>query len=362
MLYAAFHKCTSLQEIITGMQANGSRLSHLGLVQTPRKSTLADANIRTTEAFFCDLFHELQKLNFNSLPDSQLTTKINKAGDLFIIDSTTITLFSDVMQGAGSYGLSGKKKGGVKAHTIIDSKHDIPCYVDLTEARASDKAFLKKIDCLPEGSTITMDKGYNSYQKYREWTDKGIRWVTRLNNRSVYEITANNKISSEDRKEGVRKDCVIDLGNPETTYLNPIQKVRLILLYDKVKQRYFEFISNDLISSPLTISNIYKKRWQIETLFKRLKSNFTLKYFLGETPNAIKIQIWCTLIADLLIKIIQDKIEKINNKKWAFANLASLVRLHLSTYIDLFAFLLNPNKALIHYEPPESDTQFTLFS
>jgi hypothetical protein len=361
MLYAAFHRCNSLPEVITGMQANGPRLGHLGLAQTPRKSTLADANKRTSEAFFSDLFHSLQKHYYPSLPDSRFSTKTRKCDDLFIIDSTTITLFSDVMKGAGTYGLSGKKKGGVKAHTLIDAKHDIPCYVDLTEARASDKTFLKKIDFLPPGSTVTMDKGYNSYQKYQEWTEKGIRWVTRLNNRAVYEITAKNKVPFEDRKEGVRRDSIIDLGNPQTAYLNPIQRARLILFYDRDKQRYFEFITNDLTASPLEIANIYKKRWQIETLFKRVKSAFTFKYFLGESPNAIKIQIWCALIADLLIKIIQDKVQKINNKKWAFANLASLVRLHLSTYIDLIAFLINPNQALIYYEAPESYRQMSFF-
>ena len=362
MLYSAFHRCNSLNEIITGMQANGNRLKHLGLVQTPRKSTLADANIRTSEAFFCDLYHRLQKHYYNSLPDSRTTTKgKNEQEELYIIDSTSITLFSDVMQGPGVCGLNGKKKGGVKAHAIVHSKHDLPCYVRLTEAKESDRTFLREIDFLPKGSIVTMDKGYNWYQKYSEWTERGIKWVTRLNIRAVYSIAQKLTVTQSDRQQGVRKDYIINLGNPITSYINPIQKIRLVVFYDHIKKRLFHFISNDLTSGPLHICNLYKKRWQIETIFKRLKSNFSLKYFLGETPNAIKIQIWAALIADLLIKIVQDKINKLKNKKWAFANLASLVRLHLSTYIDIFAFLLNPGQALVQYKPPESQKQTALF-
>ena len=33
---------------------------------------------------------------------------------------------------------------------------------------------------------------------------------------------------------------------------------------------------------------IYKRRWQIETLFKQIKQNFPLRYFYGESANAIK--------------------------------------------------------------------------
>src|SRR5207342_3242247 len=204
MLYAALHRCNSLNEIITGMQANGTRLLHLGLTQTPRRSTLADANRRTSEAFFCDLYHRLQKHYYGCLPDSRTANKDKKEqSELFIIDSTSITLFSDVMQGPGVCGLNGKKKGGVKAHPVVHSRHDVPCYVRLTEAKESDRPFLREIDFLPKGSTVTMDKGYNLYQKYNEWTERGIKWVTRLNIRAVYSIEQKLKVILSDREQGV---------------------------------------------------------------------------------------------------------------------------------------------------------------
>ena len=92
-----------------------------------------------------------------------------------------------------------------------------------------------------------------------------------------------------------------------------------------------------------SIAGLYQKRWQIELLFKRMKQNYPLKYFLGDSENAIQLQIWCSLIADLILKIIK----KGAATKWSFSNLAAMVRLHLMTYIDLRGFLKSPEKALM---------------
>ena len=94
---------------------------------------------------------------------------------------------------------------------------------------------------------------------------------------------------------------------------------------------------------PGTIAGLYKQRWQIELLFKRIKQNYPLKYFLGDSENAIKIQIWCALIVDMILKLIQKKCKA----RWSFANLAAMIRLHLMTYIDLLKFLQCPEKSLL---------------
>ena len=86
------------------------------------------------------------------------------------------------------------------------------------------------------------------------------------------------------------------------------------------------------------MADIYKQRWQIETLFKRLKQNFPLKYFLGDNQNAIEIQIWVSLIIQLIMLVVQRNAKR----KWAFSNMMSVIRYHLMTYIDLFKFLKSP--------------------
>lgn len=359
MLFACFNRCNSIREVITGLQANYHRLQHLGLQNTPRRSTLSDANQRTSPEFFEELFYRIQAHYFGGLPDS--LKKKKDAERLFIIDSTTISLFGDIMKGAGMYDVQGKKKGGAKAHVVLNAQQNIPCFVWITEARECDKSFLRQIDFLPKGSIVVMDKGYNVYKKFKEWTDNDVTWVTRVNQAALYEVIEENAVSEHHVKQGVRGDSIINLGNPSTLYKNPIQKVRLVKFYDKQNNRVFSFISNDLKCSPVRIADFYKSRWQIETFFKRFKSNFPLNYFLGDSENAIKIQIWCSLIADLLISVVRNKLKNISSKIWSFANLASLVRQHLSTYIDLFGFLSQPEKALIHYKPPESTSQLRFF-
>jgi IS4 transposase len=86
------------------------------------------------------------------------------------------------------------------------------------------------------------------------------------------------------------------------------------------------------------IALIYKKRWQIELLFKQLKQNFPLKYFLGDNQNAIEIQIWVAMLANLLITLIKSRVKR----PWAFSNMVSVIRQHLMSYINIYKFLEDP--------------------
>lgn len=359
MLFSTFHHCSSLRELITGLQANSHRLNHLGLHYTPRKSTLADANARRSADFFGALFHRLYAHHYGRLPDSLKGKSIDHR--LYIADSTTISLFSSVMAGMGCYGNVGKKKGGAKAHILLRFKDQLPCFIHMTAAKENDKVFLPKFK-LPTGSIIVMDRGYNSYKQYAQWSKDKIMWVTRLHPRSVYSVERKLPVTADEHKKGIRSDSIIALGNPKTEHLNAIQKVRMVRFFDKDTKKEFLFISNNLSINSLTICDIYKKRWEIEMFFKRIKQNFNLQYFLGDNENAIKIQIWCGLIADLLIKIIKDKADKVRKRKWAFANVSGLIRLHLTTYIDVYKFLVEPEKAMIDYSRRPTDPQLSLYT
>jgi hypothetical protein len=357
MLYSAFHGCTSLREVVTGMQAMSSRLSHLGLKFSPRRSTLAEANERRSATLFEDLYHRLYKHYYGSLPDSLKGSKMLER--LFMIDSTTITLFSSVMLGTGDTPLNGKKKGGVKAHVLVRAKDNVPSFIRVSASKQSDISLLPFIK-LPVGSIIVMDKGYRSYQQFLSWTQQKITWVTRLQARTVYKITGLNEINIYQQAQGVQQDAIIDLGSTRNAYRNPIQKARLITFCDPHTQKQLYFLTNNFTFGAATIANLYKQRWQIELIFKRIKQNFQLHSFLGDNENAIRIQLWCTFIADLLVKIIKDRVDK--KRKWSMANLSSLIRLHMGTYIGLVKFLENPEKALLSYQHPIQQTQMSMFS
>jgi IS5 family transposase len=358
MLFCGFHQCSSLRELITGLQANSYRLQHLGLKYTPRRSTLADANKRRSATFFEALFHQLFKFHYGVLPDSLKGSALCER--LFIIDSTTISMFCEVMKGAGSYKLNGRKKGGMKAHVLMRVKDQVPAFVHLTEASRNDRAFMSMLQ-LPEGSVLAMDKAYVNHKIMKQWTKDKVSWVTRLNEASRYEVIEKRNVSEYQHRFGVRNDSIIILGNPQTKSKIPLQKARLITFQDQVKKRRFQFLSNNLDYSSLTIARIYQQRWDIETLFRRVKQNFQFHNFLGDNENAIKIQMWCTLIADLLIAITKERVDRIRKRKWAFANIASLIRQHLTTYIDLTKFLINPENAIMNYTKEIESNQLLLF-
>ena len=118
-------------------------------------------------------------------------------------------------------------------------------------------------------------------------------------------------------------------------------------------------LTNDMEISSENIIAIFRQRWEIELLFKQLKSNFPVRYFYGESANAIKIQIWVTLIANLLLMVIQKRIKR----SWSFPGLATMVRIMLMYYVNCYTFLEEPEKdwAKMLEEAKEVPTEPSLF-
>lgn len=337
LMYCVLNGCTTLREVTTGLLACEQKLIHLGMRYHPRRSTLSDANSRRPAELFEEIYSTLYRRYRQLLPDSRLKKKNN----LYIFDSTSITLFQEVLRASGLTPSSGKQKGGIKAHTLIRSDMDVPCFVRFSSAVTNDTKYLKEIQ-LPAGSILLFDRGYNDYVTFQRFTDEKITWVTRKRASAVYTKLNSRIVSQEHMEKGVKEDIEIMLGH---SFQKSHQRVRcrLIIYSDPETGVEYQFLCNNMRYSPFTIAGLYKKRWQIEILFKRLKQNYPLKYFLGDTENAVKIQIWTTLIVDLILKVIKQTAAR----KWAFSNLASMVKLHLMTYINLFAFLKAPEKSLL---------------
>ena len=342
MLYGIFHKCNSLREVTTGMLGCSGKLRHLGLKYFPRRSTLSEGNANRSSKVFEAIYYEIYKQFGSSLPDSRTRKSIHSR--LYIIDSTTIQLFKEILKNAGRNPVDGKRKGGIKAHAMIKADEDVPCFVKLTAAAKHDTPFIQGLQ-LPKGAIVVFDKAYVDYAQYKLWDEAKVTWVTRLRKGAVCEVRSESPITKAQYNKGVRLDQQVILGHTSHKDVTRIN-ARLIEYYDKEKDKVFTFITNSNKLAAYTISQIYKQRWQIELLFKRLKQNYPLKYFLGDNENAIQIQIWCALIADLLIKIVQSKLRT----KWSFANISSMIRIHLMTYVDLYKFFNNPYKSLLNYQ------------
>jgi len=332
LLYSIFNNCNSLREVATGMLASEQRLTHMGVRYHPRRSTISDANNRRKADVFGDIYYNLYNRYASFLSDSR---KKSRASRLYIFDATTISLFQEVLRTSGK-NPSGKRKGGIKVHTLIRSDQDVPCMIRYSAAVANDSQFLKEI-FLPKGSILVFDRGYCDYTTLNRFANDNITWVTRRRKQLTYKVLQGYKKADDDKT--IISDEKIQLGFRSGTKV----KARLVRYKDLVSGETYEFISNNFRMKATTIARLYQNRWQIELLFKRMKQNYPLKYFLGDSENAIQIQIWCSLIADLILKIVKKGVAA----KWSFSNLAAMVRLHLMTYIDLASFLRSPEKALM---------------
>lgn len=351
MLFSTFAHCSSLREVSSSMLGLKGKMNHFQLKHIPYKSTLSDANKRRSHLVFQDIYYSLLKVYHPIISDSRKSYAWENR--LEIIDSTTITLFKDILTCVGRKSNTGKRKGGIKVHTQINLQEKVPKLIWFSAATTHDKQFLKHIQ-LEKGKIAVFDKGYNDYKTFDEFTENDIFFVTRLKSNAVYESVKENDIPNY-IDDGVLKDEIIRVDVKENgSYLKTIE-LRKIAYWDDENKRCFEFITNLKGMNAGHIALIYKKRWQIELLFKQLKQNFPLKFFLGDNENAIKIQIWCTLIVNLLLTVIHKKIKR----RWAFSNLASFCRLHLFNYIHLMKFLENPDKDWLKEYNPQLQLKFS---
>lgn len=346
MLFGILSRCDSMTEVCEGLRAMGGKLNHLGMDQAPAKSTACDGLRNRNHKFFEDLYFTLVKHYHSFLSDSRtfgLTFK-----EVLIIDSTTIRLFSDILKGVGRNPKGdGKKKGGMKVHMLIDAVQSVGRFIKMTAAKVNDQKFLKSLELISD-SMIVFDKAYNYYHQFALWTTQKVYFVTRKKKNAVYTVI---EVKREHyRKKGkakVLRDEIIELEyHPEREDGKQDLKTKLKMRLRKVsyqdeQNRYFEFLTNNFDISAEDVAFLYKKRWGIEILFKKMKQNFQLHYFYGENENAIYTQVWCTLIAQLLLTVTQ----KIAQAKKAFSVVASLVRIHLISNLDVNELLRSTKRS-----------------
>ena len=327
MLYCIMNNCSSLREVTHGIAAYGDKLNHLGINYTPPRNTLSDANAHRSEAFFGAVYDKLYKRYKELLSDSHLDNQLLKR--VYLVDSTTISLFKAIMKCVGRKPIDGKSKGGIKVHTMLNAYEQVPQLIHFTDAATHDHTFLSKLDLKPHQIAV-FDRAYVDYKQYAKWTDKQVHFVTRLKDNAVYDGLGEAEIPGN-IPPGYIKDEKIQISYKDEHQKEQLLFLRRVVYYDDEKKRLFRFPTNIFDMTAEEIGQLYKLRWQIELLFKQLKQNFPLKYFLGDNENAIKIQIWCTLIANLLFTIIKKGIKG----KISFSNLVSFARQHLFSYHKL---------------------------
>jgi len=333
LLYGVFSYCNGLRELCEGLLGCEGKLSHLGMDKAPARSTLSDANNHRDYRVFESVYYGLLSKYHGFISDSRL--KGLSIRNLKVIDSSTIQLFSEILRGVGRNRLDGaRKKGGFKVHAMMDAFSGVVEFVRLTEAREHDQKFLYHLK-LATNSWIVFDKAYTTYGQFAKWSTQKVWFVTRERKNADFHVTKVMVDRTRKHKaKGVLKEQYITVGVKQNGIVTERLKLRRIL-YLSAEGKEYVFVTNNFTLPASQIATIYKNRWMIELLFKQIKQNFPLRYFWGESSNAIKMQVYCVLIAQLLMVVIRKKAAT----KKSFANMITVIRLHLMSYVGLLEFI-----------------------
>lgn len=311
----------SLRDIIDNMSAQAHRLYHLGSAKLSR-SNLSRINEEKPyslyEAMFVKLLNRCQRLT----PGHQFRFD----NPLYSLDATTIDLCLSVFPWADFR----STKGAVKLHVGLNHDGYLPEFVAITEGKDHDVTVGRCLQ-FPKGSIVAMDKGYNDYGWYKQLTDKGIFFVTRLKTNAKYRVVSRRPVI---KSKGLSCDQTIEFTGTQTAKKCPIP-LRRIGYTDALTGKKYIFLTNNFKLSAKTIADIYKSRWQVELFFKWIKQNLKIKTFVGTSKNAVLTQIWIALCMYLLLSFIKFQ----SGLKKSMQQLLRLLQLNLFEKRDLLALL-----------------------
>lgn len=328
MLFCHLAGAESLREICTGLECCLGKLKHLGLSSAPARSTLSYANAHRPAKLFEDLFWSTLARFRDCGQLGGRQHKFRFKNKLLSLDSTLVSLCLSMFPWAKYR----RAKGGVKAHVLLSHHDYMPEFVHISDGKKADikAAYLLN---LQKGSIVAMDRAYNDYKLFHQWTEQGVFFVTRKKSNAVYEVTEERDIP---QNRNILSDSIITLTG--TAGGQCPRSLRLVVVWDEDKNREIELLTNHLDFGATTISAIYKDRWQIELFFKALKQNLKIKTFVGTTENALHIQIWTALLAMLLIRWCKHQ----SKAGWSFSLVATVLRWNLFVYRNLLDWLNDP--------------------
>jgi hypothetical protein len=325
MCFCQLAQAKSLREIEEGLACCEGRLRHLGIEESPARSTLSYANCARPASRFEEIFYSFLGRCQAAAPGHGFRFR----SKLLSLDSTVIELCASMFDWARFR----RTKGAAKLHLLLDHDGCLPVFAHITEGAVADVTVAQGL-ILPPGSIVAMDRGYNDYRLFEAWTMEKVGFVTRLKSNAEYFVMETLLKADEGQ---IRHDELIQfqcLTAGRTIW----QTYRRIEVWLEDKQEIMVLLTNRLDLSAATIAAIYKQRWLIELFFKALKQNLRIKTFVGTSANAVRIQIWTALITILLVKYLQFK----SRRTWALSHLIALLRWNLFSYRDLWAWLERP--------------------
>ena len=296
MAFAQLTYRESLRDIVTCLRAHGAKLYHLGIRGSVARSTLADANEARDWRVYAEFAQHLIRIARRLYVNEPFGVDLKNAA--YALDSTTIDLCLALFPWASFR----STKAAIKLHTLIDLRGNIPSFIHISDGKLHDVNVLDEL--LPEpGAFYVMDRGYLDFERLHKLHLAGAFFVTRAKSN----LKAKRRYSrAVDRSTGLICDQTITLTvfYSKVGYPEPLRRIR----FKTDEGKTLVFLTNNFDLPALTITELYRCRWQVELFFKWIKQHLRIKAFFGISENAVKTQVWIAVSVYLLVAIVRKRL------------------------------------------------------
>lgn len=297
MSMAQYANKNSLRDIEASLTAISHKLYHSGISYAVPRNTLAKANELRDWHIYADLGQVLINKVRPMYANDPFRLDLDNA--VYAFDSSTISLCLKLCPWAKFR----KTKAGIKMHTQLDLRGNIPVFIHLTDASVHDVRALDEL-CIEMGAIYLLDKGYvDFFRLFNRIHKNGAFFVTRAKDNMQYEVIQSRPV---DKTTGVIADEIIKLTTYKSSKAYP-EELRMVTYEDFATGVVYRFLTNHMGYEALTIAELYRERWNVELFFKWIKQHLHIESFYGTSENAVYTQIWIAVCSFLLIALAKKK-------------------------------------------------------
>jgi Domain of unknown function (DUF4372)/Transposase DDE domain len=297
MAFAQLTYRESLRDIEACLRTQSTKLYHLGFRSVIARNTLANANATRDWRIYCDFAQSLIGIARRLYADEAFGVDLKDT--VYALDASTIDLCLSIFPWAPFR----STKAAVKLHTLLDLRGNIPSFLFISDGKMHDVNILDQL--VPEpGAIYVMDRGYVDFERLGRFHEAGSYFVIRAKKNLKAQRRYSRKV---DKATGLVCDQTVTLTGfySQQGFPAPLRRVRFV---DPETGKRLVFLTNNFTLPALTITELYRQRWQIELFFKWIKQHLRIKVFSGESENAVKTQIWIAVSVYVLVAIIRKRL------------------------------------------------------
>lgn len=298
MAFAQITFRESLRDIETCLRSLQPKLYRAGFRSRMSRSTLADANRVRDWRIYRDLAQVL-------IAEARLLYAGESLGfelghTAYALDATTIDLCLSLFPWAPSM----QSKAGVRLHTLLDLRGNIPAFIRISTAKMHEVRILDELP-IERGAFYVMDKAYIDFARLDRMHRQGAFFVTRHKKDHAFTRLERRPV---DMATGIRSDQRIRFNGPHSSRRYSAD-LRRISFYDDARKKRLVFITNNFDLPPLSVALLYRKRWHVELFFKWIKQHLKITAFFGNSDNAVRTQIWISVSVYVLVAIVRRRLD-----------------------------------------------------